>query len=74
MSNYECCIDCFNLNKKIKQVSKNYDKNYRYACKKNNFTCGWMRKDTEMNSMGCSNWSEIRKVIKAEQTEQLCLF
>lgn len=57
---YQCCIDCSNLNKKVKQVS---DKSYRYSCKTNSFTCGWMKKDNEMKNFGCSDWCE-RGLIK----------
>jgi len=68
---YHSCIDCSNLDKKIKKIS---GLSYLYGCKRNNFTCGWMRKDSQLNDMGCSMWGEIKKVVEIKQYEQISLF
>jgi len=72
LSNYHCCIDCDDLNKKEKQVSD--VGNYRYGCKSNRYTCGWMKKDSKMKEMGCSRWREIGKVTEIYKYEQITLF
>ena len=68
---YYCCIDCSKIDKSKKQTS---GINYRYGCETNDFTCGWLRKDSDLKNMGCSNHLKIEKLVKIEHYEQLSLF
>ena len=60
------CKDCGNLNKSKKETS---NKCYRYGCNaRENYICGWLQSDSELNYMGCTNWSEESKEFKGQIT------
>lgn len=61
-----CCDKCGNLDK-TKKTSTNGC--YRYGCKNGSYICGWISKDTELKTMGCSGFIE-----KSEESEQISLF
>jgi len=62
------CNECANLSRTIRINSKGC---YRYGCKKckGGYICGWIAKDTELKTMGCSNFIENNK-----GAEQISLF
>jgi hypothetical protein len=65
------CYDCANLNKSRIEEIKNhkvYANQYRYGCddrlEGTGFICGWIRKDNELKTMGCSCWKAKTKIIQ----------
>lgn len=61
------CNECGNLDKTKRKVHNGYI----YGCKgrKCGYICGWITKDTELKTMGCSNFIENNK-----GAEQISLF
>ena len=52
------CYNCIYLDKSRKQTSNNGTNCYRYGCNvrlKESYTTGWMWKDSELKTMGCSD-------------------
>jgi len=60
------CNECGNLDKTKRKVHNGYI----YGCKgrKCGYICGWISKDTELKTMGCSDFT------KEQQTEQIKMF
>lgn len=62
------CNDCGNLNTSKIETIKNhqhYVDQYRYGCKQDReFICGWITKDSELKTMGCSYWRAKIKIIQ----------
>lgn len=57
------CYNCIYLDKSRKQKSENVTNCFRYGCNqrvKDCFICGWIRKDNELKTMGCSNSNKVR--------------
>lgn len=57
------CYDCIYLDKSRKEKSENGTDSFRYGCNsetKNCFICGWILKDNELKTMGCSRSNKIR--------------
>lgn len=57
------CYNCIYLDKSRKQKSKNGTVCFRYGCNarlKDSYICGWIRKDNELKTMGCSDSNKIR--------------
>lgn len=52
------CYSCKYLNKDRKQDGNNNVSCFRYGCdnRKDAYICGWIRKDSELKTMGCSDW------------------
>lgn len=56
------CAECCYLNKNKKEQTKG-QKFYRYGCSSNNlsgYIIGWISKDSELKTMGCSNCNRIK--------------
>lgn len=52
------CHSCIYLDKGRKQTSKNGTNCFRYGCNarlKDSYICGWIQKDNELKTMGCSD-------------------
>lgn len=57
------CYNCIYLDKSRKQESKNCVDCFRYGCNArllNGFIFGWIRKDNELKTMGCSDCNRIK--------------
>lgn len=57
------CYNCIYLDKNRKQKSKNGTVCFRYGCNaglKDSYICGWIRKDSELKTMGCSDSNKIK--------------
>ena len=57
------CYNCIYLDKSRKQTSENGTSCFRYGCNarlKDSYICGWIRKDNELKTMGCSNSNKIK--------------
>ncbi len=61
------CNECENLDKLKKEGTINC---YRYGCKKckSGYICGWVAKDADLKTMGCSDFTKV------QQTEQIKMF
>ena len=57
------CYNCIYLDKSRKQESKNGVDCFRYGCNarlSDGFICGWIRKDNELKTQGCSDSNVLR--------------
>lgn len=57
------CYNCIYLDKSRKQKSKNVTVCFRYGCNarlKDSYICGWIREDSELKTMGCSDSNKIK--------------
>lgn len=57
------CYNCIYLDKSRKQKSKNGTVCFRYGCNarlKDSYICGWIRKDNELKTMGCSDSNKVK--------------
>lgn len=57
------CADCCYLDKTRKQGGNNGTGCFRYGCNArihDKFICGWIRRDNELKTMGCSDCNRIK--------------
>lgn len=57
------CADCCYLDKTRKQYGNNGTGCFRYGCNariRDKFICGWIRRDNELKTMGCSDCNRIK--------------
>nr|DAK75307.1 MAG TPA: hypothetical protein [Caudoviricetes sp.] len=57
------CYNCIYLDKSRKQKSKNGTGCFRYGCNArigDKFICGWISRDNELKTMGCSDCNRIK--------------
>lgn len=63
MVNLEACANCRHLRKDYKEEDHTF---YRYGCNKNKsrYIHGWIKKDSELKQMNCSDWKEKNEQLK----------
>lgn len=68
------CFDCGNLDKNRKENSSNGTGHYNYGCNAQGrkYTCGWVSKDSELKTQGCSDWKQKQEVHP--KTQQISMF
>lgn len=58
------CYNCIYLDKTRRKEGNNGNGCYMYGCNNrfsgNGYICGWIRKDNELKTMGCSDSNKIR--------------
>lgn len=59
----QCCANCIYLDKTRRKEVNNGTGCYRYGCNlrfSDGYVCGWIRKDGELKTQGCSDCNKIR--------------
>lgn len=69
------CAECCYLNKNKKEQTKE-QKFYRYGCSKNlnGYIIGWISKDSELKTMGCSDCNRIEAGTRFTLNKTKCFY
>lgn len=71
------CYNCVYLDKTRRREGNNRTGCYMYGCNRrfsNGYICGWIRKDSELKTQGCSDSNKIRVGTEFLLNETHCLY